>query len=176
MRRSITVAILGALALTACTPEQLATWEQINGSPFTEAQRSELAALPDSPLVLGALTVNPDGSMIESRAPSGSKCPQHYGAAMRAGWKSGEWRKLDSIMWRESRCKPTAVNNNRRTRDASRGLVQLNLLAHRSWIGPLVGWNFDNLYHPETNLRVARVLYEKCGWGPWTKPYWCRRP
>lgn len=111
-----------------------------------------------------------------SGAPSGSKCPQHYAAAIRAGWKPGDWRKLDSIMWRESRCKPTATNNNRRTADASRGLVQLNLLAHRSWIGPLVGWNFDNLYHPETNLRVARVLYEKCGWGPWTRPYWCRRP
>ena len=111
-----------------------------------------------------------------SGAPSGSKCPQHYGAAIAAGWTPNEWRKLDSIMWRESRCKATAVNNNRRTRDASRGLVQLNLLAHRSWIGPLVGWNFDNLYHPETNLRVARALYEKCGWGPWTRPYWCRRP
>lgn len=111
-----------------------------------------------------------------SDAPAGSKCPQHYHAAMAAGWRPGEWRKLDAIMWRESRCKPTAVNNNARTRDRSRGLVQLNLLAHRSWIGPMVGWNFDALYQPETNLRVARHLYEQCGWGPWTRPYWCRRP
>lgn len=180
MRRSITVAILGALALTACTPEQLATWEQINGSPFTEAQRSELAALPDSPLVLGALTVNPDGSMIENRAPSGSKCPQHYGAAMRAGWKPSHWARLDYIMWRESRCNPRAYNG--RGRDDSYSLLQLNMRAHRSWVGPLVGWDFSKLYDPETNLRIGKVLYDKarrmygCGWQPWRttrQRHWC---
>ena len=176
MRRSIIVAIIGALTLTACTPEQLATWEQINGTPFTETQRVELAALPDVPLALGALTINPDGTTVENRAPSGSKCPQHYAAALRAGWKPGDWRKLDAIMWRESRCKPTAFNGSNRTRDTSYGVTQLNMRAHRSWVGPMVGWDFTRLYHVETNLRVARKLYERCGWGPWTKPYWCRRP
>ena len=109
-------------------------------------------------------------------APSGSKCPQHYAAAIRAGWKPGDWRKLDAIMWRESRCKPSAFNGSNRTRDTSYGVVQLNMRAHRSWVGPMVGWDFTRLYHVETNLRVARKLYERCGWGPWTKPYWCRRP
>jgi hypothetical protein len=175
MLKRITIAALALSLLTACTPEQLAVLEEHTG-PITPDARQTLLGLPDDVLVISGVEVHPDGSRVERKAPAGSKCPQHYGAAMRAGWKADHWQKLDAIMWRESRCKPTAFNGNRGTGDHSLGAVQINLLAHKSWVGPMVGWDFTRLYNVETNLRVAKVLYDKCGWGPWTKPYWCRKP
>lgn len=113
---------------------------------------------------------------LPPQAPAGSRCPQHYATALSAGWAPAEWAKLDRIMYRESRCQPTAYNGNRNTRDDSYGLVQLNMLAHKNWVGPILEWDFNRLFDPQTNLYVARVLYSKCGFGPWIKPYGCRRP
>jgi hypothetical protein len=121
-------------------------------------------------------TVPPTTTTLPPQAPAGSRCPQHYGAALAAGWTPNEWATLDRIMWRESRCTPTAYNGNRRTRDDSYGLIQINMRAHKSWVGPLVEWDFNRLFDPQSNLFVARVLYERCGFGPWIKPYSCRRP
>lgn len=114
------------------------------------------------------------------KAPANSRCPQHYQAAMNAGWTHSQWAQIDFIMWRESRCQPTAYNG--RGRDNSYGLMQLNMRAHRSWVGPMVGWDFTRLYQPETNLRVAKHLYDKartmfgCGFQPWktsNQRHWC---
>jgi len=173
MRLTI-IALVATLTLAACTPEQLATYERVTGIRLD----ASLVDLPDVPIRLGdGREVMPDGSVTPVPvAPAGSKCPQHYAASLVAGWGVTDWPKLDRIMYRESRCNASVVNNNARTKDASRGLTQLNLLAHRGWISPLVGGDFDRLYDPGTNLRVARVLYNRCGWGPWTKPYWCAAP
>ena len=171
MRRFL--AVVALVALTGCTPAQLSTLEYL----FGDLPDRKILRAPDTPITLpDGSVIQLDGTITKPQAPAGYPCPEHYAAAIAAGWHPNEWPRLAAIMYRESRCIPTAVNNNAATRDASRGLVQLNLLAHRSWIGPLVGWDFDRLYDPITNLRVARVLYLKCGWGPWTKPYWCARP
>lgn len=179
MLKRITIAALALSLLTACTPEQLAVLEEHTG-PIAPDARQTLLGLPDDVLVISGVEVHPDGSRVERKAPAGSKCPEHYGAAMRAGWAASQWSKLDFIMWRESRCKPTAYNG--RGRDDSYGLLQINMKAHRSWVGPLVGWDFTRLYQPETNLRVARELYDRarkmfgCGFQPWrtTKQrHWC---
>jgi hypothetical protein len=119
-------------------------------------------------------------SSVPAEARSSSRCSEHRQAALNAGWSPAQWERLSLIIWRESRCQPTAYNG--RGRDDSYGLMQLNMRAHRSWVGPLVGWDFTKLYQPETNLRVARQLYDRarrmfgCGWQPWrtTKQRsWC---
>jgi hypothetical protein len=180
MRRSILAALIGTLIVTGCTPPQLATWEQIRGEPFTKRERTRLLALPDAPLTVGAFTIYPDGSTVENVAPAGSSCPQHYAATLRAGWSPDQWSKIDYIMYRESRCDPTVYNGV--GRDNSYGLMQLNMLAHRSWVGPLVGWDFTRLLEPETNLRIGKELYERaramfgCGFQPWRttkQAHWC---
>ena len=171
MRRLL--ALVALTTMTACTPAQLATLERLYG----DLPDRKVLALPDAPGTLpDGSTLHLDGRISRPVAPAGSSCPQHYGAALAAGWRPNEWANLDRIMYRESRCDPMAHNNNHATRDDSRGLVQINLLAHRSWVGPMIGWDFSRLHDPVTNLRVARTLYLKCGWGPWTKPYWCSRP
>lgn len=85
--------------------------------------------------------------------------------AIAAGWEPSQWPHLDCIIWRESRGIPTVHNVG--PVDDSYGLTQLNMLAHRTWVGPLVGYKFDRLYDPLTNLRLAHSLYLKVGWKPW---------
>lgn len=103
--------------------------------------------------------------------PSWARCPQWWDEAKAAGWPDWTLADLDYVMWRESRCIPTAFNP--RPPDLSYGLSQLNMRAHRSWVGPLVAWDFNRLFDPATNLAVARVLFNKadhmfgCGWQPW---------
>lgn len=109
------------------------------------------------------------------------RCPEFKDLAIAAGWAEEDWPRLDYIIWRESRCKPDV--RNKRGRDDSYGLTQLNMRAHKKWVRGLVGGDFTTLYDPLVNLSVARVLYEKaedmygCGWKPWTtkKTKWCSK-
>lgn len=122
---------------------------------------------------------DPAASPTSATAPAGSRCGEHYAAALQAGWPASDWKRLDHIMWRESRCQPGVHNG--KGRDDSYGLIQLNMKAHRSWVGPLVDWDFTRLYDPVTNLEVGRQIYDKavgywdCGWRPWTtrSARWC---
>jgi hypothetical protein len=109
------------------------------------------------------------------------RCPQFRQAALDAGWSEADWPRLDAIIWRESRCTPTAHNG--RGRDDSFGLLQLNMRAHRSWVRPLVDGDFTRLFDPVTNLTVGRALFDRaaeqmgCGWQPWVTRKtrgWCQ--
>jgi hypothetical protein len=108
--------------------------------------------------------------------PASALCPQWWDEARVAGWPEWALPHLDYVMWRESRCLPTA--HNPRPPDDSYGLVQLNMRAHRSWVGPLVDGDFTRLFDPTTNLRTARRLFDMaqqaygCGWQPWQTSGW----
>lgn len=175
--RSTIVALVATLTLAACTPEQLATYERETGIRLD----ASLIDMPDVPIRLAdGREVLTDGSVTaEPIAPAGSKCPQHYGAALGAGWAVTDWERLDYVMWRESRCNPRV--HNPVGRDDSYGLMQINMKAHRSWVRPLVDGDLNRLYDPSTNLRIGRILWERagqygCPWKPWTtrNTAWCR--
>jgi len=91
--------------------------------------------------------------------------------AIRAGWPEDEWPRLACIIHRESRGDPYA--HNPRYPDDSYGLIQLNMRAHRKWVGPLVGWDFTHLFDGYTNLLHGRTLFDMAvgyhddGWRPW---------
>jgi hypothetical protein len=180
--------LLGGLALVACTPEQVVSFESLNGSKFSPESKQALISLPDVPWVFDFTVIDLDGTfskvdvpptivtIVETTvppivAPEGSHCPQFYAVALEAGWSESEWPRLDKIMFRESRCHPDS--HNPRPPDNSYGLLQLNMLAHKHWVRPLVDGDFNRLFDPLTNLRVARVLFDKnvsqgvCGWRPW---------
>lgn len=94
-----------------------------------------------------------------------------YESAISAGWPDSAWPRLACIIHRESRGDPSA--HNPRYPDDSYGLIQLNMRAHRNWVGPLVGGDFNRLFNGYTNLSLGRTLFDKAvgyygnGWRPW---------
>jgi len=186
-RKRLTLVALAAttLAVTACTPEQVATIERIYGVDFTPAETRELVAAPDLRIKTPLGWVEADGTISPYVAPAGSRCPQWFGAVMLAGWPEADWPKVDTIIWGESRCIPTVHTNASDgyifRNDDSYSLFQINMKAHRSWVLPLIGGDVTRLYDPVTNAWIARRLYEKavdyygCGWRPWSTRdrRWC---
>lgn len=189
MRSRILAAIAAALTLTACTPEQLATWTAETGIRLDARTEADLLALPDIPGRLpDGRTLHVDGKVTGPVAPAGSKCPQHYATALRAGWPASDWARLDHVMWRESRCQPTVWNRND-PMSGSRGVTQINGF----WCKPTRYYpegymqqvsvlnTCEDLFDPEVNLRAARAIYDygiqrgQCPWKPWTtrSTRWC---
>lgn len=96
--------------------------------------------------------------------PEGSSCPQWYGLSLDAGWSPEQWPEVDHIMWRESRCIPTATHRNANG-TVDRGLLQINSI-HTGWLAA-DGITPAMLLDPFYGLRAARLLYERDGWAPW---------
>jgi len=105
----------------------------------------------------------------------GLKCEQWLPTAVLAGWPDDRQvlARLGAIMWRESRCVPTACapsDTGRPCRDY--GLVQGNWYAHHKWWAEL-GITPEQMFDPYTNLHWAWLLYSgreaqgQCGWQPW---------
>lgn len=103
-------------------------------------------------------------------------CPQYVGKALTAGWQPEELPRLLRIMFRESRCIPTACGETdsphvRRCRDW--GLMQINDYSWKTTIRSL-GLDIEQMHDPYWNLWFARWLYNYSsdvngdGWQPWT--------
>ena len=91
-------------------------------------------------------------------------CPQWRSLALRVGFTAKDYGRLDYIIWRESKCAPTAINvnhhaNGRVTRDW--GLTQVNDF---SWITFLrnrkIVTKSTQLLNPKANLEAALALYD----------------
>lgn len=94
-----------------------------------------------------------------ARAEHG-KCGEWRDLALSIGWPESEWKTLREIMWRESKCIPTAWSGS----DA--GLMQINQI-HTEWAG-MMGFEYpDDLFEPGNNLLFAYRLWSTSGWGPW---------
>lgn len=94
-------------------------------------------------------------------------------AALDAGWPEAQWPRVSCIISRESGGQPDA-HNPRDPGYGSFGLMQLNLSKGQygtwAWWGPSLGWDMTRLFDGPTNLRYARLLYERADdlWGkPW---------
>lgn len=111
----------------------------------------------------------------------GLKCEQWLPTAVQAGWPDNRQvlAQLGAIMWRESRCQPTACapSDSDRTSENGKvcrdyGLVQGNWYAHHKWWADL-GITAEDMFDPYINLHWAWLLYSgreaqgKCGWQPW---------
>jgi len=97
-----------------------------------------------------------------------TKCQQWLQTALEAGWpnKREVLDRLGYVMWRESRCTPTADSG------PDHGLTQLNVI-HTRYMADL-GWTHEQMKDPAINLRFAWLLYSgreangQCGWTPWS--------
>jgi hypothetical protein len=110
------------------------------------------------------------------------KCGHWFGVALNVGWSRSDLRKLDYVMWRESRCLPSVFNSSD-PNGGSGGLMQIN----QFWCLPSRyfpnGWlqsqgilkSCTQLSNPIINLRAALAIFEYSeernnnGWQPWGK-------
>lgn len=118
------------------------------------------------------------------------ECSEWHDLARSVGWEEENIPRLDYVMWRESRCDPSAHNKSDPA-SGSRGLIQINGYWCRKsqFTNSSGGWledqgvlsSCDELFDPEVNLRAGLAIFNYseqrgCGWGPWTtrNTRWCR--
>ena len=88
------------------------------------------------------------------------KCGEWHDLAISVGWPEEEWKHLQQVIYRESRCQADAWNG------ADGGLTQINQI-HTKWLSDM-GWSHPNdMFDPEKNLTFAFRLWETSGWKPW---------
>jgi hypothetical protein len=88
------------------------------------------------------------------------KCGEWHDLAIKVGWPEEEWKNLQQVIYRESRCQADAWNG------SDGGLTQINKI-HSQWLSDM-GWTHPNdMFNPEYNLTFAFRLWETSGWKPW---------
>jgi len=96
-------------------------------------------------------------------------CAQYVADAISAGWPAEQAPTLARVMFRESRCIPTAYNA-KDSNGGSRGLMQING-THKLWLMETGYINsLDDLYNADINLRAALHLWRMVGWSAWALP------
>lgn len=116
------------------------------------------------------------------------RCPELIDTALSVGWADEHADRLDTVLWRESRCQPEA-HNATDPNGGSHGASQVNGF----WCRPSrffpAGWlqtqgiltDCSDLYDPATNLLAALAIFRYsqerngCGWSPWATKgsRWC---
>jgi soluble lytic murein transglycosylase-like protein len=105
--------------------------------------------------------------------PYTSACEQFSALGVNLGWPADQRTVLESIMQRESRCTPNAINR-KDPFGGSRGLLQINGSWHKWLIAKGIITHKKDLLHAETNLLAGLEIYNYgverygFGWGPWS--------
>ena len=149
MKRITMIVVLALAALTGCTPQEVAAWKHWLVTDPVAAQAALANVKP--------IHVQPSAP-VPANAPMGSKCGQWYDEAMNAGFSFNQWRTVDRIMWRESRCQEGAHN-----RAGANGLMQLMAM----WADDC-GTTVSGLRQGAINLRCARHVLDVQGWDAWS--------
>lgn len=154
MKRLLATAAVVAV-LAGCTPLQISTYERLTGSDLDHSTES-LVALPDAPMRLtDGRIIDPDGTVTTPTTTG--RCAEWYAMALAAGFTHEEWVRLAPIMYRESRCQPTAYN-----RSGASGLLQIMPM----W-APHCGVTRSQLFDASTNLRCGVHILRVQGWQAW---------
>ena len=73
-----------------------------------------------------------------------------------------QYRIAHAVMMAESHGNKDAVHKNKNG-SVDRGLMQVNSIHTKK-----VGGDLDSLFDPETNIRIAKQIYDGSGWGAWS--------
>ncbi len=134
-------------------------------------------ATPDTidlaPYLIEASTTTSSTSSTIFIDPYSSACEQFSALAVNLGWPADQRTVLESVMFRESRCIPNAVNS-KDPNGGSRGLMQINGF-WTPWLTDAgIITSAENLLQADVNLRAALAIYNYgvdkhgYGWGPWS--------
>jgi hypothetical protein len=146
----------------------------LTGAPDASSSPSGTIAL--APYLLKPSTTTSSTSSTIYIDPYTSACEQFSALAVNLGWPADQRTVLESIMARESGCRPNAHNKSlNRNKSQDYGLLQIN---DRSWTKWLQGKGIINqtsdLLHAQTNLLAGLEIYNYgverygFGWGPWS--------
>lgn len=98
---------------------------------------------------------------VEKDRETWGKCGEWHNLAIEVGWPEAQWKYLQQVIYRESRCQADAFNGS----DA--GLLQVNRV-HQSYIGELGMGEFpDAMFNAEDNLWFGLLLWEGSGKNCW---------
>jgi len=141
------------------------------GAPDASGSPSGTIAL--APYLLEPSTTTSSTSSTIYIDPYSSACEQFSALAVNLGWPADQRTVLESIMFRESRCLPNAVNS-KDPNGGSRGLMQINGF-WTPWLTDAgIITSAENLLQADVNLRAALAIYNYgverhgYGWGPWS--------
>jgi hypothetical protein len=163
--------IVALFALSACGP----VINEPNTTPLPPIQQSTVTTILQTTTIATTTTQAPVPSTVqlsyeqtvELARETWGECGEWHDLALSVGWPASEWPRLGHILYRESRCTPSAWNGH----DA--GLAQINKV-HTAWAKEM-GMSFPtDLFIPANNLFFAYKLWSsreeqgKCGWKPWS--------
>jgi hypothetical protein len=97
-------------------------------------------------------------------------------AAVARHWPAGTHDRAVNIAWRESGCGRVLHAYRKSTRDNSYGPFMLNRWGKLAGYYERAGFSASYMATVEGGTATAAWLYRQCGWGPWVKPYSCRKP
>ncbi len=148
----------------------------LTGAPSASKEPSGTIALAPfsvQPYLIEPTTTTSSTIFID---PYSSACEQFSALAINLGWDPEQRTVLESIMARESGCRPNAHNKTlNKDKSQDYGLLQIN---DRSWTKWLQDQGIINetadLLHAQTNLLAGLAIYDYgmerygFGWGPWS--------
>jgi len=150
---------IGAWAISGLAAFVL-LWDA-SAPPAVKLQPGEQITTTLNSVVPSTIALTPIPTTTTTEAPKG--CAQYVADAITAGWPADQAPMLARVMFRESRCTPTAYNG-KDMAGGSYGLMQING-QHKEW---LIEQGFitslDDLFVPSVNLRVSAHLYSMVGW------------
>ena len=136
--------------------------------PKPKLQPGEQITTTLNSVVPSTIALTPIPTTTTTATPKG--CAQYVADAITAGWPADQAPMLARVMFRESRCTPTAYNG-KDMAGGSYGLMQING-QHKEW---LIEQGFitslDDLFVPSVNLRVSAHLYSMVGWSAWASTH-----
>jgi len=161
----ISLCVLGLILMTllsSCASKVQSLQPQSTGYlSVTTVPVVTTAPVPQT--TLAPTTTMPDLSGVDWTALAREqygKCGEWHDLAISVGWPEEEWKHLQQVIYRESRCQADAWNG------ADGGLTQINQI-HTKWLSDM-GWSHpEDMFNPEKNLTFAFRLWETSGWKPW---------
>jgi len=138
--------------------------------PETNVPQVTQTTISVEPYLIGPTTTTSSTLFID---PYASACEQFSALAINIGWPLDQKTVIESIIYRESRCIPNAINR-KDPNGGSRGLMQINGFWTPWLIERGIIEHKKELLQAEVNLRAGLEIYNYgldrygYGWGPWS--------
>ena len=148
----------------------------LTGAPSASGSQPDtiaLAPISVQPYLIQPTTTTSSTIYID---PYTSACEQFSALAVNLGWPADQRTVLESVMARESGCRPNAHNKTlNKNKSQDYGLLQINDRSWTKWLQKkgIINQTSD-LLQAQTNLLAGLEIYNYgverygFGWGPWS--------